>query len=706
MRSSPPDSARWNRLFDPRAVAIVGAHPDPSRYGGAVLRYIRESGFSGDVHPVNPKYAEIQGLVSYPTVADLPPDVDALIALVAPHRIAEVLAEAGRQNIAFAVVPGSGGGPDGESDRNWERFLGDLARSSGVRVIGPNCVGLLSPTHGMNLAISTALRMGPPRAGGVAVVSQTGGLLGGVLSLGDAYGVGFSHLISTGGEADLSAVDFIEYLVDDAATTVICGLLEGISDIPRFVALARRARSSGKSVVLLKLGRSVAGAQAAMSHSGRLSPGSTIHASVMAAAGVVQVSTVEEMLASALALSCYPAGASQPTIALTSRSGGACSYLADRLADAGLQLASLSDATVSALRGLVGREATTNPIDLGGGVTTAADAPSMVTQALDLLADDDSVGIRVFADAVLLPMREVSRSAAAAGQNRSAPVLVGWFAGAVADESVSELRNSQVPDFRRADDLLSAARALGIRGRQLRERAELVAPRALGEIHATLAGSGSWNDHVALRVLELAGMTITPMRLAGDVAELADQADLLEFPVALKLLIPSITHKSDLGAVRLDLSDPDELLAAAKDMLAVVGSANSNARSDGLLVQEMAQAGVELAFGSVTDPDYGTVVSVGFGGVNIEVDPDIVHRPGPLSVEDAEEMLGELRGAARLRGWRGAPKIRIDLLARELATFSQLAVAIADVCGSIDVNPVIASADSVVAVDALLVSHT
>ena len=661
-------------------------------------------GFGGTVYPIHPRHARIRKHRTYQALEDVPGPVDVALMLVNPVRVPSLLrAASGSKAVpAWAVVPGAPVGMTRADLTAWETDLLTAAGESGTRIVGPNCVGVLSPINRSSAAISSALKSGLPARGPVAVVSQTGGLLGGVMSLGEKYGVGFSHLASTGNELDVTIVDFVDFLAGDPSTLVICLIAEGIPDVPRFVDRALDARRSGKSVVLLKLGRSDVGAMAATSHSGRIVPPHGIHSAVVASAGVIQVESIEEMLSAAAALAAYPEGSARP-FAMVSRSGGACSYVADRAASLGVPLASLRPATERSLQTMVGRDVPTNPIDLGAGDTTSADGPEMVRAALEVLGEDDGVGVRVMADSVLLPMRELARSTASVSRAKS-PLLVGWFAGGLADEPVAILRRAGIPVLRGVDDLLVAIRALGDRGAPLVDRREDTGhlDEQLAAIRARLLRSaGHWTDADALASLAAAGVPIAPSRDCGSPSEAVDVAESLGYPVAVKGMSRDVAHKKDIGAVQLNLIDSDGVWAAARDVLAAMDAAG--ARSPRVLVQAMAKPGVELAFGCQLDERYGPVVSVQRGGLDIEVDPDTSARPVPITRGVALEMLRDLRMWPLLDGHRGGERLAVDRLVDALVAFGRLMPALHGLVAEVDVNPIVVNTTDVVAVDALFV---
>jgi len=699
--AQPPPATAWRRLVDPVSVAVVGANDDLTRYSGAVIAHMRRIDYQGGIYPVHRTLDVVQGLRAYPTLSSIPEPVDTAVMLVNPRRVPELL-NSMSPGVGFVVVPGGPSGLSSGARASWDADVLAAARLLGARVVGPNCVGVLSPVNHSSVSTSSALTVSPPPSGSTAVIAHSGGMLGGVMSLGAHHGVGFSHLFSTGDELDVTLVDVVGFLVEDPQTRVICLIAEGLSDVPRLTAAARAARERGKSIVMVKLGRSRRGALAAVSHSGRMMSPHRAHAAVMSAAGVLQCETVDEMLAMAAALTSYPEGAPRAGVAMVSRSGGACSYVADRAETLGLELADLEDGSEAALHELVGGVVPTNPIDLGSGPTQAADGPAMVQRGLEILAGDAAVGVRVMADSVLLPMKELAERTVSTRDLR-VPVVAGLFAGDYADTAVDVLRAGGVPTYRTVDLLLAGTRALIARGRALPKVEIFETDAALEGIREQVSDAEALTDFDALRFLSASGLAVPAMGKADDVESAVSVAARVGYPVALKGIAAGLAHKSDLGAVRLSLASPDAVRAAAHDVLRTL--VERDLPQPALLVQAMAHQGLELGLGSAHDPRYGTVISVFAGGTDVELHSDTSMRPAPVSAETALEMLRELAVWPLLQGYRGSAPVDVSAVVETIVRFGRLMAALDGLLAEVDVNPLLLTPAGVLAVDALFVRY-
>ncbi len=671
-------------FFQPRSIAVIGASADASSISGRPLRLLRQHGYQGAVYPVNPRHAELEGLRSYPRIRDLPGPVDLAVVAVPARRAPAVVGECAEAGVSYAMVLSSGFEEAGAEGRALQADLAAAVVGSRLRICGPNCEGFYNARTGLAVGFSPALDpdrgflrspTSPPTGSGpVAVVAQSGGQGFALFRRGIERGLGFSLVISTGNDADLGWPDYVEYLLDDPATRVILGFVEGLRDARRLIAVAARAAELGKPLVIAKIGRSDAGRRAAASHTGNLVGSDDAYTAAFRQLGVVRVDDVDELLDAAAYFSHgrLPAGR---RVAILTASGGAGAWLADATVTHGLELPPLEPALEAELRTFIPPYASTaNPVD----ITAQAVYDGGYERALRLLAHS-----RRF-DAIVSAVSLAGEHHASALTARLTEALDGvdtplvYYAYTSPDrptlESLAELGVPCYPTPARA------ARSLGWAAwyaefRRRRQQVALLQSIAAGE---TL-------EPDAMHVLAAAGIAYLPGRRARTPDEAVAIHAELGGPVALKLISPDLTHKTEVGGVRLNLTTACEVRAAFDGVLASAGPH----RVDGVLVQAMAPAGVELIVAAKRDAALGPLIVVGMGGTLVELLADTSLRLAPISSVEARAMLEELRGAPLLRGFRGQPPADIPALVDALVRLSQVALRLpADVL-AFEINPLL-----------------
>ena len=665
-------------LFRPRHVAIVGASADPSKTAGLPLRFLRDQTFTGAIWPVNPRVAEIDGLTCFPSVAALPeaPDV-AMVLLSVAHTVAAVgqLAALGAK---YAIVLASGFGESGEEGRFRQHALLDAAGT--MRILGPNTIGLVNVTDSIPLSASGALTVGRAAKGSVGVVSQSGGILGSLLSRLNASGVGLSKLVATSNEADLELADFIDYLADDPATSVIALYIETIRHPERFRRAARKARAAGKPIVALKIGRSEAGARAASSHTGAMAGSDRVYDAFFADLGITRAQTFGEFIDVPAALATQPPLLGNRVAVLTS-TGGAGTLIADTIGLAGFDAPPPDAATVGRLlAAMPGSHAVldANPIDL----TLAGLRPEILSACVGALLESpsyDALAIVVGSSSVGNP-RLVSDALHEAAVCRTKPIMA--YVSPHAPAAVASLTAQGIPAFSAPESIAAALGALRLAAK----------PAALEPVRSTHTVAADWegslDEHDAKRLFATFGIQAVRETVVGSAAEAIRAAEALGGPVVLKLLSSCITHKSDLGGVQIGL-DPAMVGAALDAMSTRLAEAGYPAQ-ERFLVQEMVSDGFEVILGCRRDP-LGAVVMLGMGGVAAELMQDTALRllaPGiPLSLDDARAMMRELRCWPLLDGYRARPKHDTDALAHAIVAFSTMAAQLTDRLIEAEINP-------------------
>jgi acetyltransferase len=680
-------------FFDPRAVAVIGASGNPSKVGGSVLANLRAGGFSGRVVAVNPAHRVVQGLLAVPSILDVPEPIDLAVVAVPAAAVLSTLKQCVTKGVPAAVVISAGFREAGDEGRAREAELRTWLREAPLRLIGPNCLGWIRPGRRLNLTFAP----GMPAAGTLGFFSHSGALGTAILDWSREHRLGFSLLASLGNQADVDETDLLGALADDPDTRVILGYLEGVADGRAFFA-ALSAAAARKPCVLMKAGRSLEGARAVSSHTGALAGSDRAFDAAVRQAGARRVTTLEEMFDVARALVAGPSPPSRRVILVTN--GGGLGILAtDAAGDVGLEVAPLPEPTRARLSAVLpSHAATANPIDLIGDAT-----PSRYSDALHALAGESASVVVMLAPQAATDAAGVARAVLGATRDWPAPILGVFAGGARVRPGVTVLEDAGVPCYpfpeRAVRALAHAAALAGRRHASVAPAAEAVdgARRSAALDAARAAGTLGLLEGGPL--LEAYGIEVVPARLARTPAEAAEVARTLGPPVAIKIVSPDITHKTDVGGVVLGLATPEDVAAAAEAMLAGVARARPRARLDGVLVQSMAGGdATELLLGMVRDPQFGPLVVVGFGGIFVEVLGDIATRLAPVDPAEARAMLAELRMAPALGDFRGRPAADLDALADTVSRFSRLVSDVPEVL-ELEINPLLAAARGARALD-------
>jgi acetyltransferase len=696
-------------ILRPRSVAVVGASRDPQTIGHEILANIVRYGFTGAVFPVNPRAATIHSIKAYPTVGDIPDAIDLAVIVVPRDRVLLVADQCGQKGVRGLVVISAGFKEVGEAGAEVERRLMEIVKRYGMRMVGPNCMGVLNADPAISLNATFAPTM--PPFGHAAFVSQSGALGMSVLDYAKEYGIGISQFVSVGNKPDVSGNDLLLQWEHDDQVRVILMYVENFGNPRRFLEIASRITKQ-KVIIAMKSGRSKVGARAAASHTGALAASDAVVDALLAQAGVLRASSMEELFDMAMAFNGPPLPRSRRTAVLTN-SGGPGILVADALEPQGLELVDLAPETVARLKPLFPPEASLrNPLDMIASAT-AADYRA----ALDALLADANVdsAVAIFVPPLGIRAEDVAESIAAAARGHPAkPVLAVLMGREGLREGKAELHRAGIPAYIFPE---SAARALGAL-RRLREwRARPEAPprsftvdrerasRVLAQ--ARSAGRTKLSELEVLGVLDAYGIPTAPARLAHDPEDAARAAAEIGFPVALKVVSPQIVHKTEVGGVRIDIATPVEVKQACAEMLNGVSRAAPQATIEGILVQRMVPGGRETIVGVSRDRTFGALVMFGLGGIYVEALRDIVFRIAPIGPLEAYDMLKGIRSVAILEGVRGAPPVDFAALGEVLQRVAQLAMDFEDIA-EMDINPLLAFPTGVTAVDAriLLQDHS
>jgi acetate---CoA ligase (ADP-forming) len=683
-------------FFWPQSIAVLGASPDTHRIRGRLLHQLRENGYPGRILPINPSYQEIGGLRCYASIGAVGEPVDLALVAIPAAGVAPALEECARAGVKNALIISSGFAEEGGAARDMQAALVEVTKRTGIRACGPNCEGYFNALGKVATTFSPTVEVQEDESRAlvsdrrVGVVAQSGGIGFALFNRGKAAGIGFSYVISTGNEADLNMADFLDYMVEDPNTHAVMLFCETVRNGPAFIAALAKARRLGKPIIAIKIGRSDAGSRASASHTASLSGSYTAYHAIFERYGVIEAEDPDEAVAIAGVLVTCPLPKGRRAGIITP-SGGGGAWMADTLSLHGLVVPPLSASTQASLRSVMpSYGAPGNPVDVTAqGSTTGA----AVMTAMETLAGSDEIDMLVLITSltsetrVSLDADRVRATAARCGKPMTVwtytlPSEFGRRSAAGCGLFVhSDLRNVGVA----MSKLANYAEALA--------RPHPVSPESVPAVSLPDDLPSVLTEHRAKALLAAYGLPETQERLATSAAEAAEAASALQYPVVLKIASPDLPHKTEAGGVVLGLQNPQSVAVAYDQIIRSARRYKPDARIEGVLVQKMAPRGHELVIGMVNDPTFGPIMMVGMGGTMVELMDDVVHRPAPVDAAEAAEMLGSLKSARLLTGFRGAAPIDITPAAELIANVSRAALAYRDRVAEMELNPVILHQD-------------
>ncbi|MBO1015754.1 acetate--CoA ligase family protein [Achromobacter sp. SD115] len=701
-----------SRLFDPQAIAIVGASATPGKIGAMPISLLLQHGYGGRIIPVNPRADIIAGLPAIPGLDALDVDVDLAILAVPAAHAAQALERARPGQVGAAVVFTSGFSETGADGAAQQERLCAIARERGIRLLGPNCLGFMNVRRNVYATFSPAPANGVVAPGGIGMVSQSGAFGAYAYSMARERGLGLSHWISTGNEADIDVADCIEWLARDADTRVIMAYMEGCRDGAKLRRALAAARAAGKPVVVTKIGRTLAGAQAAASHTAALAGDDAVYDALFRQYGALRARTIEEFFNLGYALDTWKQPPQGRRLGIFTISGGVGALMADEAADTGLALPEPAADAQARLLERVPFASGRNPVDVTG--QAVSEPGLLLATADDMLADGRYDALAVFLAAagsseILWPTFEAFARQMQA-RHPGVPLAISALFPPARRRELEQLGCLVFPDPSAAIRTIGAVAGLAANaGHDIAEEDAATRPADTPPL------LDAYNEVQAMELLRQAGLPASPCTLATD-ADAAVRAVAAmsatgrdasgdSVPVVLKVVSPDITHKSDVGGVKLNIRGEDAVRRAYADIMASVRQHRPDARIDGVLVAPMAPKGVECIAGVHCDPVFGPVVMFGLGGVFVEVLKDVSFRLAPFGRDEAMAMIREIKGYALLQGARGAPPCDIDALADALAALSRFAHARSADFSSVEINPLLAlpEGQGAMALDAVVI---
>jgi acyl-CoA synthetase (NDP forming) len=696
MNVSAPTSL--SSLLHPRSVAIVGASDDPLRIGGRPIGYMLGQGYRGRILPVNPNRPTIQGLPAFASVAALPEVPDVAIVAVAATLVPQTIAALGAQGTGAAIVFSAGFAEVSEEGLALQQQMLQAARQHGVRILGPNTLGVVNPRSGFYGSFTSVVEMGFPKAGGVGIASQSGAYGSHILGVACAAGIGISSCVMTGNESDLHLADVVQAFVDDGDTEVIAVYSEGIRDGGALLAALENARCARKPVVMMKVGTSAVGSAAAQSHTASVAGNDAVTDAVLAELGVVRAQTTDHLLdvARTATRRIFPVA---NTLGVITVSGGAGVIVSDAAEVHGLAMPEMPAAAQKQLKELIPFCAPRNPVDCTAQYMNDLTIAGRFAEAV--VAEGGYSAILAFftytvgAGSIAEGLRAQLKAVRARHPDRLFVLCI-----LASPEIVRQYEDDGFAVFEDPARAVAAIAAMGRFGRAFARGPGLQPP----QVPAIALPAATPNEAEAKQLLAAAGIAVAPERACADAASAVATAEALGYPVVMKILSADILHKSEIGGVLLGIGDATGVHAGFELLLQRASAAAPTARIEGVLVAKQLSGGVECILGIQRDPVFGPVAVFGLGGIFIEVLHDVVLRRCPFGVDVAEQMIRSIQGAPLLLGARGKPPVDIAALAAMLARLSQFAHQAGPRLQSIDLNPVFAlpQGQGAYAVDAVI----
>ncbi len=673
-------------FFEPASVAVIGASRTPGKVGYDVVKNLIEAEFAGTIYPVNPKADEVQGLPCAPSVDQIEGNVEVAVIVIPAPFVLDAIDQCSRKGVRAIIIISAGFKESGEEGARLEEQVAQKCRAEGIRCIGPNCLGVMSPVTGLNASFGATM----PKPGNIAFFSQSGALGTAILDVAVGEDIGMSRFISYGNKADVDETDLVEALGADDETEVILGYLESIDDGRRFMDVAAQV-TRAKPVIILKAGRTRAGAKAASSHTGSLAGADSAYDAAFRQCGVVRANTVAEFFdyARAFATGRLPQG---NRVAVITNAGGPGIIATDAIEFSRLTMAELSEETQSTLAERLPPQANVhNPVDVLGDAKA-----DRYRVALDAVAREEGVSAVL---TILTPQTstEIDKTAMAiveAAQQTDKPIISSFMGSMSVRFAWRMLDHRGIPNFEQPDRAVRALEAMVTHGEWRRAKPEQ--PRsyefdsdAIGRAIAEAQAEGleALGERNARQIAQACGIRVPQSTFAATEDAAAQAAEDIGYPVVLKISSDDILHKSDAGGVKTKLRDQEAVRQAYRQVMDSARAYKADAQLDGVLVQEMVSGGREVIVGVNRDSQFGAVVMFGLGGVYVEVLKDVTFRVAPLTPRDASEMVRGIRAAQMLEAFRGDPRSDIEAIEDCLMRVSQLAVQFPQIA-ECDLNPV------------------
>ena len=680
-----------NDLFLPKSIAVVGASDDLSKRSSRPLRFLPKHGFRGEIYPINPKYDHIGGLKCYKTILDVPSEIHTVMVTIPKESVFEILEQCTQKKVKLVIIRAAGFAETGEEGKRKQDKITEYAIKGGFRVLGPSSLGYVNLHKRITAYFHLAGEMKEFLVGNVGLISQSGGLSGAIFNMAQDLGIGFSYVISTGSEGDLESSELIEFLAEDMNTSVIIGFIEGIKDSRRFIRAANLAIKNKKPIILMKIGRSDSGKKAAASHTGSLTGSDAVFDSVFRQKGIIRVEDLTDLISTASVFSkCkIPRG---DRVGIITSSGGTKAIVADKFGELEMNVPDITDETKKEISRLLPEYSSiSNPVDITGGLSE-----NTFNKCLNHFVKDDNL------DIILVPITLIGSFSKERAMNliktsmaEGKPIICLWIGGSLNEDGQKILEKSCVPVFRNAVSCIRAIKNF-IGYKNFLEKMENSGSNYLSS-HINIEreskemlrniGGQSLTEYESKILLSEWGIPITKERIVKSVEEALIAAREIGFPIVLKVMSPQILHKTEANIIRVGIKGEQELRKSYDEVIQNARKHNPESEIRGVLIQEMVNGGIETIVGVSQDPQFGPVIMFGLGGIFVEILKDISLRVAPLTRNDAEEMVQEVKGFMLLRGFRGGPAYDVEGIIDVILKTSKFSLEYFDIISEIDMNP-------------------
>ncbi len=693
---------KLNAIFSPKSVAVVGASTSAGKVGHDIFANILRGGFTGTLYPVNPNARSVLSVRAYPSVTEIPDELDLAMLILPPRLALKAAEESAEKGVKGIVIVSAGFREVGSEGREIENQIVSICKGAGIRLVGPNCLGVINPLPAVRLNASFSTRM--PKAGNISFISQSGALCTAVLDFAADRDFGFSKFISIGNKADVDELDLLNYLHYDLDTEVIMIYLEELRRGPEFIQQVKEITSGDRPtpILAIKSGRTSAGAQAAASHTGSLAGSEGVYDAIFQQAGIIRINTINELFDYAGVFAYknestlgkfrrkVPDG---NRVAIVTNAGGPGIVATDMTVSSGLRLSEFKTDTIEALASHLPKTANLhNPVDIIGDA-----APERYENALWAVIRDEGVdgALVILTPQSMTNALETAKAIARIARRSHKPILCSFMGIVDVSSGVKYLQEKGIPVFRFPED---AAKAFGV----LYKYANWLNRQHLAQYSFTYdcdkarsiiracqdKGKLHLGEVEGTQILECYGFRVLPTRLAVDSHEACDIAEKIGFPVAMKISSEQILHKSDAKGVKLNVTDRDGVRAAFEEIVDAARAFNAEAVIDGVIVQKMAPSGDEIIVGINRYPVFGPLLMFGLGGILVEVLQDVVFRLAPIQRNEARRMIRSIRSFKLLNGFRNKPKADVEELNRTMVRLSDLAVNHPEIL-EMDINPLL-----------------
>jgi acetyl coenzyme A synthetase (ADP forming)-like protein len=688
-------------LFNPNSIAVIGASQDPKKVGHAILQNLLTFKFSGKLYPVNPSGNEILGLKVYPKVADINGTIDLAIITIPARLVPASLRECAGAGIKSAIIVSSGFKEAGSEGTLLEEELKKIGREEGIRILGPNCLGLINTSNRMNATFAADML---PK-GKIAFFSQSGAMGIAIMDWAIGNEVGFSKFVSLGNKADLSEIDFIEYFMNDPDTSLILGYIEDVVEGKRFMEIAQKATKI-KPIILLKSGGTAAGARAASSHTGALAGSDVAFDAAFRQTGIVRAHGVQDLFDTALAF----AEGKLPTgnrLLVITNAGGPGIIAADTAEQLHIDLPRMTTESIAAIAKKLPSNATVfNPVDVVGDATSERYAVVLEQAIKDPNVDGMVV---ILTPQAMTDMEKTAEVIIAASKTTKKPIITSFMGEARVRNAIHQLKDASIPNFSYPELAIKAFKRLSDHVARQKAAIEKTAARVQSDSNARgiitgilQSGVTQVGEDEAMQILACYGFQFPKRALARTAREAAKAASELGFPVVMKISSPDILHKTDVGGVRVNVRTPKEAEEAFVEITANARRIMRDAFIKGVMVYEMVQGGKEVILGVTRDRTFGHMIMFGLGGIYVEVLKDVSFRIAPVDERNASAMVNEIKTIGLLRGARGERPADIHAVVNAIVDLSRLVSDFPEI-EELDVNPLIVMEEGAVALDARMI---